>query len=75
MPLKAIRAKCLDCCCWQADEVRLCPSKKCALHPYRFGHRLKGVKPHGYKTLTEYLDEWQFLRKKKAPEKVVASGT
>ena len=36
-PVKAIRAKCLDCCCWQANEVALCPSEHCALHPFRFG--------------------------------------
>jgi len=37
-PLKAIRAKCLDCCCGQANEVRLCPSSDCTLWPYRLGH-------------------------------------
>ena len=37
-PLKAIRAKCLDCVCGNANEVRLCPSKDCTLWPYRFGH-------------------------------------
>lgn len=37
-PLKAIRQKCLDCCCYQVNEVRLCPVEDCALHPYRFGH-------------------------------------
>jgi len=36
-PLRAIRAKCLDCCCWQEVEVRNCPSVKCALHPFRMG--------------------------------------
>lgn len=36
-PVKAIREKCLDCCCGQANEVKLCPSEKCALHPFRFG--------------------------------------
>jgi len=41
-PIKAIRAKCLDCCCDQAKEVRLCPSKNCPLYPYRMGHRPKG---------------------------------
>ena len=40
-PIKAIRAKCLDCCCGQIVEVRLCPSEKCALWPYRMGHRPK----------------------------------
>lgn len=37
-PIKAIRAKCLDCCCWQSNEVKLCPVRDCALYPYRFGH-------------------------------------
>lgn len=40
-PIKAIRAKCLDCSCGSFKEVRLCPCKKCALYPYRFGHRPK----------------------------------
>ena len=34
---KAIRAKCLDCSCYQQKEVRLCPVVDCALWPYRFG--------------------------------------
>ena len=40
-PMKAIRAKCLDCCCGVQKEVRLCPSENCPLRPYRFGHRPK----------------------------------
>jgi len=40
-PLKAIRAKCLDCCCWQINEVRLCPVRDCPLYPYRDGHNPK----------------------------------
>ena len=36
-PMKAIRAKCLDCCCGQVNEVRRCPVNACALHPFRFG--------------------------------------
>lgn len=38
-PMKAIRLKCLDCCCGQAAEVKLCPSTDCSLYPYRMGHR------------------------------------
>lgn len=37
-PLKAIRAKCLDCVCDQPMEVRLCPCTDCPLYPYRMGH-------------------------------------
>lgn len=40
-PIKAIRAKCLNCCCESIKEVRLCPITNCALYPYRLGHRPK----------------------------------
>lgn len=40
-PIKAIRARCLDCACGSATEVRLCPCTDCALWPYRLGHRPK----------------------------------
>lgn len=38
-PIRAIRAKCLDCSGGQPKEVRLCPIKNCALWPYRMGKR------------------------------------
>lgn len=38
-PIRAIRLKCLDCTCHQVKEVRLCPIRDCALHPYRMGRR------------------------------------
>ena len=38
-PMKAIRAKCLDCSCGSATEVRLCPRTICGLYQYRFGKR------------------------------------
>lgn len=34
---KAIRQKCLDCCYWQEADIRRCPVKNCALHPFRMG--------------------------------------
>ena len=37
-PIKAIRAKCLDCCCGNSNEVKLCTCTGCALYPYREGH-------------------------------------
>lgn len=37
-PLKAIRAKCLDCVCDQPKEVRLCPCTDCPLYPFRMGN-------------------------------------
>ena len=44
-PLKAIRQKCLDCCCDQWYEVKTCTIDWCPLYEYRFGHnpKLKGV--------------------------------
>lgn len=38
-PMKAIRAKCLDCCAGSNREVRLCNIPQCPLFPYRFGKR------------------------------------
>ena len=38
-PMKAIRLKCLDCCCGNVVEVRECACNHCSLYPYRFGRR------------------------------------
>lgn len=38
-PMKAIRAKCIDCCCGDKKEIRECTIEKCPLWPYRMGHR------------------------------------
>ena len=35
---KAIRLKCLDCCCGNTAEVRRCNITECPLHRYRLGH-------------------------------------
>lgn len=36
-PVKAIRLKCLDCCCGSAHEVKLCAATQCPLYPFREG--------------------------------------
>lgn len=36
-PYKIMRLKCLECCCDSKEEVKLCTSEDCPLHPYRFG--------------------------------------
>lgn len=36
-PLKAIRAKCLDCTCGQVNEVKECPITDCPLYVFRSG--------------------------------------
>ncbi len=38
---KAIRLKCLDCCCGNSAEVRRCESRKCPLWRYRMGQESK----------------------------------
>ena len=37
-PLKAIRAKCIECVCGSKAEVRKCVIPSCPLYPYRMGH-------------------------------------
>lgn len=36
-PLKAIRAKCIDCCCGSRKEVEACELSKCPLYEFRLG--------------------------------------
>jgi hypothetical protein len=38
-PMRAIRAKCLDCSGGSPKEVRACPVTACPLWPLRFGKR------------------------------------
>ena len=47
-PIKAIRAKCLECMCGQVNEVKLCPVEDCALYPFRLGKN-----PYVKRTMTE----------------------
>lgn len=49
-PMKAIKAKCLDCCCGNAAEVKLCPAQDCPLHPFRLGR-------NPFRAKREYSDE------------------
>lgn len=35
---KAIRLKCIDCCCGNMAEVRKCPATSCPLWRYRMGY-------------------------------------
>jgi hypothetical protein len=36
-PLRALRARCLDCCAGQANEVAACPVVECPSWPFRMG--------------------------------------
>lgn len=57
-PTKAIRLKCMDCTCQQANEVRDCTITDCPLYPSRFGKNPyhKGVSE---KTLNRVFPEGQ----------------
>lgn len=50
-PLKAIRAKCLECMCGVPKEVRLCPSTDCPLYQFRMGNNPNRTGIGGKKTL------------------------
>lgn len=41
--LKAIRAKCFDCCCGSAVEIRKCVVVTCPLWPLRMGSVPRGL--------------------------------
>lgn len=49
-PVKAIRLKCLDCCCGSFTEVEQCTAQRCPLFPFRFGK-------NPYRTKREMSDE------------------
>lgn len=38
---KAIRLKCIDCCCGNMAEVRKCPAEHCPLWRFRMGKEIK----------------------------------
>ena len=38
---KAIRLKCIDCCCGNMAEVRRCPAESCPLWRYRMGREIR----------------------------------
>lgn len=68
-PLKAIRAKCLDCSGDSSNEVKLCPIPECWLFPFRFGKN-----PYSTRTLSEeqksaMSDRMKKLRKTQLEQK------
>lgn len=75
-PLKAIRAKCLDCCCWNAKEVRLCTATKCPLHEYRFGKNpaLKGRRVNNLHSKKQ-LNNDSFFNEKALNDKFIEEVT
>lgn len=68
-PLKSIRAFCLGCVGNVPSEVKLCPSMKCPLYPYRFG---KDVRQTGRKRSPAQIEAFNKMmeEKRKKNEKV-----
>ena len=58
-PLKAIRARCLDCCCSQPSEVRKCTAVACPSWPFRLGvnpfREKRVLSPEQKKAMTQRL--------------------
>lgn len=63
-PLRAIRRRCLDCCCGSSQEVSLCPVHSCSLHPYRSGKRPGTVKREATPAQIERLRKAREARQK-----------
>lgn len=53
---KAIRLKCLDCCCGNSAEVRRCPASDCPLFVYRMGREIKVVSEDAGNAIDEKID-------------------
>ena len=64
-PIKAIREKCLDCCCGSSYEVRLCSSEKCALYPFRLGKNPNIKREYTVEQREEMRQRFAEFRKKK----------
>jgi hypothetical protein len=57
-PLKALRARCLDCCCGSTSEVRKCTAVMCASWPFRLGNpfrKKQALSPERKRQLAEQL--------------------
>ena len=68
-PMKAIRAKCLDCCGGQYSEVKMCPCTNCPLYDFRLGknpnRKPRNLTEEQREALRERARKAQAARKKK----------
>ena len=65
-PIKAIRAKCLECSNFSSPEVANCNVTDCALYPFRFGKtgRKIDLTPEQRKVLSDRLRKMRKSAKK-----------
>lgn len=54
---KAIRLKCIDCCCGNMAEVRKCDIKSCPLWRYRMGKEIKDTSSENTSFCDDFEDE------------------
>lgn len=54
---KAIRLKCIDCCCGNMAEVRKCPAEHCPLWRFRMGREIKDTREENIEFSDENEDE------------------
>lgn len=66
-PMKAIRAKCLDCCCDDWRDVKTCPVPDCPLYQYRFGHNPNIKREMSEDRKKEIAERLQNARQAKTP--------
>jgi hypothetical protein len=63
--LKVIKEKCLDCSCWQANEVKFCPATDCTLFPFRNGKNPYSVRELSSEQKVQASDRMKEVRKKR----------
>ena len=56
---KAIRLKCIDCCCGNTAEVRKCPLEHCPLWRYRMGKEIKDGLEENNDEFDEYANDFK----------------
>ena len=54
---KAIRLKCIDCCCGNATEVRKCTAENCPLWRFRMGREIKDTLSENTVLSDDFEDE------------------
>ena len=54
---KAIRLKCIDCCCGNTAEVRKCQAEKCPLWRFRMGREIKDTLSENHSFSDDFEDE------------------
>lgn len=71
-PIKAIRAKCLDCVCNQPSEVKLCENRRCQLWPFRMGKNpraKRNLTDEQRQKLSERMDKARQEKERRKEEK------